>query len=238
VKTGPNDFPTIPAQPPYPPYGMPPQPRNRTEWLARWWRRGLWQKVALLAAIPIIISCVCCGGAFVFAATPYGQQLAAQAEATETADAANQAHASATGTAFALAHPKPTATPQPTKAPKPTATATATAVPTDTPEPQPTDTPIPAPLPPAPSTATPAPPPPPSCVAVNNNPWCYNFDPTNGSVIFNPPAGFCSYFACINNFFNGTGYVVECQDGMYSKSGGHQGVCSFHGGYLQTLYAH
>lgn len=32
--------------------------------------------------------------------------------------------------------------------------------------------------------------------------------------------------------------AVECGDGMYSKSGGHSGVCSYHGGYWRTLHSH
>jgi hypothetical protein len=245
MKNGPNDFPTIPAQPQYLAYGMPSQPRNRADWIVRWWRGGPWQKVAMVAAILLIISCVCCSGALVFAATPYGQQLAAQAEATETADAVNQAHAAATGTTFALAHPKPAATAKPTKTPKPTAAATATATATATDTPPPTVTATDTPPPPAPQptdTPIPAPPPPPPCVGVNGNPWCYDFNP--GNLIYSPPGAFCSYFACIGSapsytsFWNGRGYVIECQDGRFSKSGGIQGSCSQHGGDLRPLYSH
>jgi hypothetical protein len=45
-----------------------------------------------------------------------------------------------------------------------------------------------------------------------------------------------SYFECVANFWTGKGYVVECRDQTFSKSGGTVGVCSKHGGYLQTLY--
>ena len=41
---------------------------------------------------------------------------------------------------------------------------------------------------------------------------------------------FCDTHACIENFDNGTGYVVQCADGTYSHSGGIQGACSWHGG--------
>jgi hypothetical protein len=34
----------------------------------------------------------------------------------------------------------------------------------------------------------------------------------------------------IPNYENGTGYRVQCADGMYSHSGGRQGACSGHGG--------
>lgn len=71
---------------------------------------------------------------------------------------------------------------------------------------------------------------------VNGNPWGYNF--TLGNYIYNPPAAFCTYFACINNFDNGVGYVNECNDGMYSQSGGIRGDCSYHGGEERPLYSH
>jgi len=105
-------------------------------------------------------------------------------------------------------------------------TQTPVIVPTDTPTPAPTATPQPKPTPK----------PKPHCVAVNNNPWCYNFQP--GNLIYTPPAAFCAYFPCISNFWNGSGYVIECQDGMYSKSGGRSGSCSHHGGNLRPLYSH
>ncbi len=106
--------------------------------------------------------------------------------------------------------------------------------------PQPTDTPTPTPKPQPTHQATPKPTPkptqPPACQAVNNNPWCYNFSP--GNLIINPPGNFCSYFNCIASFWNGSGFVNECQDGSYSLSGGHSGDCSHHGGELRPLYSH
>lgn len=112
--------------------------------------------------------------------------------------------------------PGATKTQQPSPTPKPTATATST----------PTATP-------APPTATPKP----ACPypAVNDNPWCYTFTNT-GNTITNPAPGFCGVFDCISSFANGNGYVVQCGDGKYSKSGGLSGVCSQHGGYARTLY--
>lgn len=61
------------------------------------------------------------------------------------------------------------------------------------------------------------------------NPWGYNFC-NNGALIYAPAAGVCSYFRCIDNFPNGVGYMVECNDGMYSMSGGRSGACSYHEG--------
>jgi hypothetical protein len=42
--------------------------------------------------------------------------------------------------------------------------------------------------------------------------------------------GFCARHDCIPNFSNGSGYIVECVDGMWSHSGGLPGACSYHGG--------
>jgi hypothetical protein len=61
----------------------------------------------------------------------------------------------------------------------------------------------------------------------------------------NPPKAFCSYFACIGTppgyttFWSGTGYVVECVDNKFLKTGGgNHNPCSQDGGYLRTLYQH
>jgi hypothetical protein len=107
-----------------------------------------------------------------------------------------------------------------------------TAVPANTPTPAATPTSIPTetPLPP-----TPVPPTPKPCTTLNCNPWGYSFSGT--TLTYNPPSAFCSYFACIANFWNGNGYVVECADERYSKSGGIQGACSQHGGVFRPLYA-
>jgi hypothetical protein len=51
-----------------------------------------------------------------------------------------------------------------------------------------------------------------------------------GALVLDPPGDICAYFACIPNFPEGRGYVVVCQDGMISRSGGVQGACSQHGG--------
>ena len=41
---------------------------------------------------------------------------------------------------------------------------------------------------------------------------------------------FCTSHACIPNFPNGNGYIVQCADGEWSHSGGLSGACSYHGG--------
>jgi hypothetical protein len=124
----------------------------------------------------------------------------------------------------------PTATPSPLPTPDPTQQPTPTPTATPQPTPIPTHAVVPTqpPVQPTPTKAT--------CQAVKNNPWCYNFVP--GNYIYSPPSAFCSYFSCIGNFWNGRGYVEECQDGEYSKSGGISGSCSHHGGNQQPLYSH
>jgi len=56
-----------------------------------------------------------------------------------------------------------------------------------------------------------------------------------GSFVYSPPSDVCSYFNCIANFPNGRGYMVECQDGTYSMSGGISGACSHHDGESKAV---
>lgn len=137
----------------------------------------------------------------------------------------------------AVAEPTSNAAASPTHTVTPSPTATAT--PTATPSPRPTPKPTPPPTPVKASVAPPPPPPPPAATpnlcGAPSNPWHYNF--CGGAVISSPPGTFCNYFSCISSFWNGSGYVVQCADNSYSKSGGTSGVCSRHGGYRQTLWA-
>jgi hypothetical protein len=117
-----------------------------------------------------------------------------------------------------------------TTIPKPPTVSTGKVPSTSAPTPVPTARPIPIIFNP---TSTP-------CPGVNCNPWGYNF--ISGNLIYNLPAGFCSYFACVANFNQPhhmhSGYVVECNDGMYTQFGGSPGTCGHHGGVLRLLYAH
>ena len=80
--------------------------------LMQWWHAGPWHKAALLALVPLLAVCACCSGSVVVAMTPYGQQVARQAAATETAQtASSQARKNAT------VHAPPTATKQATRVP-------------------------------------------------------------------------------------------------------------------------
>ena len=74
----------------------------------------------------------------------------------------------------------------------------------------------------------------PTCGAPSN-PYGFNYC-QRGSLVTSPPLDICNYFSCIGNFWNGTGYMEECADGMVSMSGGRQGACSYHGGEQQPVY--
>ena len=128
---------------------------------------------------------------------------------------------------------RPTATPKPKPSPTPVPSPTPTTAPVPTPEPTqppaPANQPVQQPVQQAPPPAAPP-------TGVNGNPWGYDFNP--GNYIYSPNSGFCGYFSCISNFWNGNGYVEECNDGMYGKSGGIQGSCSHHGGNMRPLYSH
>ena len=75
----------------------------------------------------------------------------------------------------------------------------------------------------------------PQC-GVPENPWCYDLFP--GELIANAPADFCDYLECVENFWTGTGYVVRCRDGAFSKTGGESDACTGSGGVAQPLYSH
>lgn len=90
--------------------------------------------------------------------------------------------------------------------------------------------------PPPQTKTTKAAPPHPSLCGAPSNPYGYNFCGVGGDVT-SPASGTCSYFNCIANFSNGVGYMVECQDGTYSMSGGRRGACSDHGGVRQPVYS-
>jgi hypothetical protein len=203
------------------------RPSNaRLSWLSRWWDKGVGYRVALFAALPLLAIALCCSGGVVWLETPTGPQAIPDTAATETvqdiaaAQATTIAAAQATATAAANAALYPSSTPTPTSAPTAISGPVSTA--THAPPPHPTNTPCASPC----------------------NPWGYNFNPTGGTMITVPPAAFCTYFACIGSppsytsFWNGRGYVVECQDTKFSKSGGTSGSCTQHGGDFRTLFAH
>ena len=122
----------------------------------------------------------------------------------------------------AVSTPAPTAVPTPSPTPTPTAAPT-TAAPAHTVSvAAPGQRTAPAPARAAPTCGAPA------------NPWGYNF--CAGSVIPTPNPAFCQYFHCIPSFWKHTrGYVMPCDDGRYSHSGGVAGSCTGHGGDRRPL---
>lgn len=89
---------------------------------------------------------------------------------------------------------------------------------------------------PPPVHTTPAAPPKPSTCGAPSNPYGYNFC-GKGGYITSPGAETCSYFNCIASFSKGHGYMIECNDGTYSMSGGISGACSSHGGKDRPVYS-
>ena len=71
-----------------------------------------------------------------------------------------------------------------------------------------------------------------------SNPWGFNFCGRGHAIRPTAlPAGVCSYFDCIASFYDGRGYMVECNDDTYSMSGGIQGACSHHRGERREVYS-
>lgn len=68
------------------------------------------------------------------------------------------------------------------------------------------------------------------------NPYGYNFC-ERGHLIYDYASGTCSYFHCIDYFDEGRGYMVQCNDGQYSMSGGIEDACSYHEGVSQPVYS-
>ncbi len=120
---------------------------------------------------------------------------------------------------------------------KPTPTAKPTPRPKPTPKPTPVP-PTPTPIPPTP-TPVPTQPPAPACSGTQVDGTCYSTDPAGGSLVYSPAADFCDYVACVSTFWVDTrGYVVECNNGEYSHSGGISGACSRDGGVAAAVYQH
>lgn len=119
----------------------------------------------------------------------------------------------------ASASARPTPTPAATSSPPPRPT------PASTPSAEPNwPTPLPAQTAPV-STGKP----PVKLCGAPSNPWGYNL--CGGSLLYNPAPAFCSYFTCTRMWDQASGYVVECQDGGYSRSSG-PGACEA----MQPLY--
>ncbi|MGH2503767.1 MAG: hypothetical protein ACRDID_14755, partial [Ktedonobacterales bacterium] len=80
--------------------------------------------VGVVVIALVVACCACGGGVLALGNSPYGQQLAQQSAATETAQTLVNAQATQTVQAYALTHPTPTTTaPTATATPAPTSTA-------------------------------------------------------------------------------------------------------------------
>jgi hypothetical protein len=66
------------------------------------------------------------------------------------------------------------------------------------------------------------------------NPYGYTF--CGGSVVTDPDPGVCTYFDCIKAFWKGKGFMMVCDDGKVTMSGGRAKSCSRHDGDRQPVY--
>lgn len=134
----------------------------------------------------------------------------------------------ATGT---TSDPPPGAAPRtaaPTSATTTPATTTpATGGPPDHPRSSPSATGSSAPTSPSPTPAD-------RCGAPAN-PYGYNY--CGGSYVYAPASDVCDYFACVDNLWSGNGYLVQCEDGLTSRTGMKGGGCAEHGGTRRPVYA-
>jgi hypothetical protein len=142
---------------------------------------------------------------------------------TQSRAAANHRDAISTPIPVPLTDFSPTPSPRPTVSTAPKATVTKTAAPKVTTHK---------------ATPTKKPTPPPATCGAPSNPFGFNFCGKGGPIYSGDlPGNVCGYFACIPNFSNGHGYMVECNDATYSMSGGIQGACSHHSGEWREVYS-
>lgn len=212
VSGPPPGYPPTASYPPIPPTG----PKKKVG------------KTGLIIGIVAAVLILCCGGLTLIGALVGNPTPAAKTAAATERSPSPSSPGSPTASAPAT---MPVAAPPASTAPVATTTPPAPpAVHTTGPAAKPTTR--------APTTkaATQPPAAPVDLCGAPANPYGYNF--CGGSTITNPPSDICNYLSCIGNFWNGRGYIEQCQDGMFSKSGGIQGSCSSHGGNRRPLYSH
>ncbi|SCG40270.1 hypothetical protein GA0070613_0744 [Micromonospora inositola] len=66
------------------------------------------------------------------------------------------------------------------------------------------------------------------------NPYGYNY--CGGSYVYDPATDVCDWFDCVETFWNGKGYMVQCNDGLVSMTGVPRGPCADHGGTWRPAY--
>ncbi|MGY3516346.1 hypothetical protein GA0070558_10153 [Micromonospora haikouensis] len=67
------------------------------------------------------------------------------------------------------------------------------------------------------------------------NPFGYDY--CGGSRIRRPDVRVCDYFDCGQDFWAGTGYLVQCRDGALTLTGGRPDVCAAHEGLRRTVWS-
>ncbi|RIV36027.1 hypothetical protein [Micromonospora radicis] len=65
------------------------------------------------------------------------------------------------------------------------------------------------------------------------NPMGYDF--CGGEKVREPDPGVCDHFDCVPGFWEGRGYLVQCENGKFSRAGGSPRACGLHGGVRRTV---
>ncbi|MDZ5445154.1 hypothetical protein U2F26_20860 [Micromonospora sp. 4G57] len=125
------------------------------------------------------------------------------------------------------------ATPAATATPAPRPVAPAVRVET-TLAPKPRKKTSPAPTPARSRTAAPQPAGEPRCGAPAN-PFGYDFC-GDGYRVRRPAARTCEFFDCAPGFWSGSGYLVQCRDGLLSLTGGQREACAGQGGVRRIVH--
>lgn len=66
------------------------------------------------------------------------------------------------------------------------------------------------------------------------NPFGYDF--CGGQRIHRPARAVCDWFDCVNGFWSGKGWLVQCRDGTVSLTGGQRDACTDHQGFRRTVW--
>ncbi|MFY1574628.1 hypothetical protein ACN26Z_07035 [Verrucosispora sp. WMMD703] len=67
------------------------------------------------------------------------------------------------------------------------------------------------------------------------NPMGYDF--CGGKRVREPAREVCDHFDCVPGFWEGRGYLVQCENGKVSLAGGSPRACGLHGGVRRTVTA-
>ncbi|NLU80047.1 hypothetical protein HCA58_16980 [Micromonospora sp. HNM0581] len=67
-----------------------------------------------------------------------------------------------------------------------------------------------------------------------DNPMGYDF--CGGQRVREPAREVCDHFDCVPGFWEGRGYLVQCENGKVSLAGGSPRACGLHGGVRRTVW--